>query len=264
MNIYFKELRSNALGLLIWSLAMVAYVNMAMVKFEATIASGNSMMELIQSMPKSLQNLMGVGLVDINTAIGFFTIAFIYLLLLGGIHGAMIGSTILSAEERDKTSEFLATRPVTRNRIMVMKFLAALTLVVIFTLVVFALSVVTVNRYGSVDYSLEVFSLMIGFFLTELFFLVLGFFLSAVLPSPKLAPVLTSGLLMLSFVLTLFLEMVEGVGFLAYFTPFSWFDGKIMLGLVAAQPLVYVVPLLLILLFLPLSFYFYNHRDLTI
>lgn len=264
MNIYLRELRAHWKGLLIWSLSLVAYVNMAMVKFNATVASGGSMEELMQAMPQALRNMMGIGIFDMSTPIGFYSLAFVYLLLLGGIHGGMLGATVLSSEERDKTSEFLMVRPVTRNRVILGKLLAALTHIVLFDLVVFLSSLSTLNRYGTGDYTKDVGLLLLGFFVCEVVFLVVGFFFSSVLPSPRLAPSLTMVVLVSTFLLTILAAMFEELKGLLYLSPFGWMDPKYLLGLVDMPVLMWILPILLVLVLLPLGVYRYNRRDLSI
>lgn len=58
----------------------------------------------------------------------------------------MLGSGIISKEERDKTAEFLLVKPVSRAHIMTAKLLAALTLLAVFFLVTYA------SAYGILSY----------------------------------------------------------------------------------------------------------------
>ena len=57
MNIYLKELKDRWKSTLIWSLSMLAYVVMSMVKFEAGASAAGSMEELLKAMPQSLRTL---------------------------------------------------------------------------------------------------------------------------------------------------------------------------------------------------------------
>ena len=50
---------------------------------------------------------MGFSDVDVSKISGYYSILFVYILLMATIHAAMLGADIIAKEERDKTSEFL-------------------------------------------------------------------------------------------------------------------------------------------------------------
>lgn len=260
MNIYLKELKDRWKSTLIWSLSMLAYVAMSMVKFEAGASAAGSMEELLKAMPQSLQNLMGTSLLDLGTPMGFFTAAFPYLLLVAGIHGGILGAGILAREERDRTTEFLATRPISREGILLPKLLAALTLSLIYSLSTTFFSLLVLQGYGPLDPDL--FLLMGGFMALDAFFLLLGFFLAAFLPRPRLAVPLASALVLFFFLLMVVGEMTGSMALFSWLTPFAWFDGKALLGLTEPGTGPYILALFLAFLLSLLSFFRYPRRDL--
>ncbi|KAF0092458.1 MAG: hypothetical protein FD141_642 [Fusobacteria bacterium] len=266
MNIFFKELKSHRKSLIIWSVALVLYVAMAMVKYDATVSVGDSMTALIETMPKVFQSMLGLGFFDLNTPIGFFAATFTYLMLLGAIHGSMLGANILSAEERDKTSEFLMVKPVTRNMVVLSKMCASLVNIVIFNLVVTIASVVIVNGYGTggETFTNDILALMLGFFVIELIFFIIGFFLSTVLRRSRFAPSLVTSILLITFLLSVLADMFDAVKWFKYFSPFSYFDPKMLLGFVEPNLVQIGLGILSIIILGSLSFFFYNKRDLEI
>ena len=266
MNIFFKELRSHAKSTIIWSISLLLFVSMAMIKYDATSSVGGGMNELIKAMPKAFQSMLGLGYFDINTPIGFFAATFMYLILLGAIHGAMLGANILSAEERDKTSEFLMVKPITRNAVVLSKMCAAFVIIVIFNVVVALSSISVVNGYGKggETFTNDILLLMVGFFVVELIFFVIGFFLSTVLRRSKFAPSLVTSILLITFILSVLADMFESVQWFKYFSPFSYFDPKVMLGFIDLNPIQVTLGILTILVLGGLSFFFYNRRDLEI
>lgn len=266
MNIFFKELKSHRKSLIIWSIALVMYVAMAMVKYDATVSVGDSMTALIEALPKALQSMFGMGYFDINSPIGFFAATFLYLMLLGAIHGAMLGANILSSEERDKTTEFLMVKPVTRNMVVLSKMCASLSIILIFNVVVAITSVIIVNGYGSngETYTNEVLALMVGFFVIELIFFFIGFFLSTILRRSKFAPSLVTSILLNTFILSVLADMFDAVNWFKYLSPFSYFDPKVLLGFVDPDPIQIGIGILSIIVLAFLSFVFYNRRDLEI
>src|SRR6059058_2084461 len=135
MNLFLREMRANRKSLLIWSIGVIFMVTAGMSKYGALSGSKQSLGELMAQMPKSLQAIMGIGNLDISTAIGYFGILFVYLVLMAVIHALMLGATIIAKEERDKTSEFLLVKPISRQQIITAKLAAALVNVVVFNMI---------------------------------------------------------------------------------------------------------------------------------
>ncbi len=266
MNVFFKELKSHSRSLIIWSVALILFVSMAMVKYDATSSVGGGMNELIKAMPKAFQSMLGLGYFDINSPIGFFGATFIYLMLLGAIHGAMLGANILSAEERDKTSEFLMVKPITRNMIVLSKMCAALVIIIIFNVVVSLASIFVVNGYGKggETFTNDILLLMVGFFVVELIFFFIGFFLSTVLRRSKFAPSLVTSILLITFILSVLADMFDKVKWFRYFSPFAYFDPKVLLGFLDPNIVQIGIGLISVIVLGSLSFVFYNKRDLEI
>ena len=147
MNIYMRELKAHRKSLLIWSIGMFFLVVAGMGKYSAGAATGgNSMNEIMLQMPKSLQSLFGVGIFDLTIALDFFAILFVYILFMAAMQTVMLGSGIISKEERDKTAEFLLVKPISRTKILTAKLLAAVTILLIFWAVTY------VSSYGILSY----------------------------------------------------------------------------------------------------------------
>jgi ABC-2 type transport system permease protein len=132
MNIFLKELKSHRKSLIIWSVCVFLMVLSGMAKYEAYSTSGQSINDLIGSMPKSLRAIMGFVSGDLSKASVYFAMLYLYLLLMATIHGTMLGANIFAKEERDKTSEFLFAKPVSRSTVITAKLLAAFVNIIIF------------------------------------------------------------------------------------------------------------------------------------
>lgn len=266
MNIFLKELRSHSRSLLIWSISLILFTAMAMVKYDATSSVGGGMTELVMAMPKAFQSMLGLGYFDINSPIGFFGATFIYLVLLGAIHGGMLGANILSSEERDKTSEFLMVKPVTRKQVVLSKMLASMFIILIFNMIVTVASISIVNSYGKngETFSADILALMAGFLIVELIFFMTGFFLSTVLKRSRLAPSLVTTVLLVTFMMSVLADMFDKIKWFRYFSPFSYFDPKVMLGYIDFNLIQVGIGIVTFLTLLILSFVFYERRDLEI
>jgi len=61
------------------------------------------------------------------------------------IHASMIGAAIISKEERDKTTEFLFAKPVSRNEIITAKLFSGFANILIFNLITTTSSIIMVD-----------------------------------------------------------------------------------------------------------------------
>lgn len=236
-----------------------------MSKYSAASKSGQSMNELVSKMPASLQALFGVGSFDLSKAIGFYGVIYLYLVLMTTIHSSLLGATILSKEERDKTSEFLYTKPCRRRDVLSQKIGLAILHVFLLNMVTSLVSIKMVELYSSdAGYTAIILKFMIGMLVLQLIFLFLGLGASAIRKNPRSAPSTISGLLLLFFLLYQFVTLNPKVAFLRFFTPFAYFDGGELMTKPGFNPLYLVLSFLIILVMALITFVFYEKRDLSL
>ncbi|MEH7251442.1 ABC transporter permease subunit [Neobacillus niacini] len=265
MNIFLKEMRSHRKSLIFWSIGVFLMVASGMVKYESLASSGQSMNEMLAGMPKSLLAVLGIGEFDISTASGYYGLLFIYLLLMATIHAAMLGATIIAKEERDKTTEFLFVKPVSRNRILTAKLLAAFVNILIINLVTFVSSILLVGKYSEGEVVTGDIAITIsGMFILQMLFLVIGSSLAAVKKKSKTAASLATGVLLLTYLISVANDLNENIEGLKYLTPFKYFEAKnVMFG--AGFELSFVIlSTVLIAVLTVVTFIFFKKRDLNV
>ncbi|CAM4442884.1 ABC-type transport system involved in multi-copper enzyme maturation permease subunit [Paenibacillus endophyticus] len=148
MNVFWIEMKAYSKSLIFWSIGILFLIASSMGKYAGLSSSGQSMSDLMAGMPTSLQALMGIGTLDLSKASGYYGVLFVYLVLMGTIHATMIGANIIAKEERDKTAEFLFVRPVSRNKVILSKLLAALANLAMLNIVSLAASLTLVAKYS--------------------------------------------------------------------------------------------------------------------
>ena len=134
MNLFMVEMKAHRKNLIIWAFGIIFMVASGMGKYVALSGTGQSMNDIFEKMPKSMLTIFGIGNFDLSKASGYYGMLFLYLLLMGNIHAAMLGADIISKEERDKTAEFLCSKPISRHKIVTSKLLAALVNIIIFNI----------------------------------------------------------------------------------------------------------------------------------
>lgn len=264
MNIFWKEMKSYRKSLIFWSIGIVLMVVSGMSKYAGLSASGQSMNDLMADMPKSLKAILGIGALDLNTASGYYGLLYLYLLLMATIHAAMLGANIISKEERDKTSEFLFVKPVSRNAIISSKLLAAFANIVIFNGVTLLSSILIVGQYSDGE-SLngDIAITMLGMFILQLLFLSIGSAIAAVKKKSKSAGSLATGILLLTFIISVAIELNERIDSLKYVTPFKYFEPKnVMYG--GGLDLIFVLlSVVMIVALFSVTYVFFEKRDLN-
>ncbi|MEH7113600.1 ABC transporter permease subunit [Neobacillus niacini] len=265
MNIFLKEMKSHRKSLLFWSIGVFLMVVSGMFKYESLSSSGQPMNEMLAGMPKSLLAVLGIGEFDISTPSGYYGLLFIYLLLMATIHAAMLGATIIAKEERDKTSEFLFVKPVSRNTIITAKLMAAFVNILIFNLVTLVSSILLVGKYsagGVVTGDITI--TMAGMFIVQILFLVIGSSLAAVKRKSKTAASLATGVLLLTYVLSVAIDLNENIEGLKYLTPFKYFEAKnVMFGNGFELSFVLLSTVLIAVLTV-VTYVFFKKRDLSV
>jgi ABC-2 type transport system permease protein len=260
-----REMRANRKSLIIWSICVIFMVVSGMAKYGATESSGQSMKEIIAQMPKSIQAMMGIGSLDISSAIGYYGILFLYLVLMATIHAMMLGASIIAKEERDKTSEFLLVKPISRSRIISNKLIAALVNLLIFNLITFISSIKMVAYYnhGQAD-ARDVGLLMGGMFILQLVFLFLGTGIAAVSKNPKRAGAIGTVILLLTYILSILIDLNSKLANLKYITPFKYYEAKHVLADGSLDATFVILSFLIIILFAGVTYIFFNKRDMNV
>jgi ABC-2 type transport system permease protein len=272
MNIYKRELRANRRSLILWCIGLFLFIGASMGKYSA-LAKDPVSLNIFNGLPMGLQAVFGVTSFDFLKALGFFGMIFPYLILMAAIHASMLGAGILSKEERDRTSEFLYVKPATRARIVTAKLLAALTCVVILNLVTWAVSVMLVGHFAVAGEPVAegVARLMLGLFCVQILFLSLGLAAAAVLKQPKAAPGVTTGVMLATYILSIAIDVNGKIGWLKGFTPFEYFDAKLIIGHETGNLLAqglngwYVaLSLAMTAVFITAAYLFFRKRDLKV
>ena len=265
MNLYLRELKSYWKAMTFWSLGIIFMVGAGIGKYSAFTTSGSvNLSDLFDAMPKAFFAIFGLAGIPVDSFGGFYGMIYAYVAIMGAVFAVMIGSGILAKEERDKTAEFLMVKPITRIRILAIKLLAALTLVVIFVGVTYALSFVSIAQVSPDDrINGELALMMLALFLVMVFYLCVSFFLAAYLKEAKKSSQLALLVMLGSYLVSVAMGIVDNLEFLRIIVPFQYFRVVDLLEL-KLDPFYLIVILVVSLGAIGLSVFFYPKRDLMI
>lgn len=265
MNIFLRELKAHRRSLILWCIAILFMIISAIGKFSAYAESGQSINELLSQIPESLKAVLGMGNFDLTKISGFYGMFYLYIVLMAAIHASMLGANIISKEERDKTTEFLMVKPVSRGKIITAKLFASLFNMIVFNLVTLILSIVLIGKYSKgEDITAEILLLMVGMGFLQLMFLTIGTGIAAISKHPKSTAAIAMALLLISFILSSVINMYSKIEFLKFITPFQYFKAEKLLREGGYEPVFLIFSLVIISALICVTYLFYEKRDLNV
>lgn len=152
-----KELKINFKSLLIWTLiiCIMLIVVFLIYPYMNENSGLNKIDEMMKMFPKEILEAFNMDSFSIATVFGWIkTEGYVFIILIGSIYSAILGSNILSNEEKDKTIEFLISKPITRNKIITSKLTCAFIDIFIFNLLVFLVELVGLSLSNELDFAL--------------------------------------------------------------------------------------------------------------
>jgi ABC-2 type transport system permease protein len=265
MNLYLQELKSYLKTMLFWILGIVFMVGAGIGKYEAFSSGGDlDIGAILDTLPKAFLAIFGLAGIPIDSFGGFYGMIYAYVTIMGAVFAIMVGSGILAKEERDKTVEFLMVKPISRMKILLVKLLAATTLVLVFVGVTWGTSAAIIITVSPDDpITMELAYMMIAMFFIMMFYLSISFFLAAFLKDAKKSSQMSLTVMLTSYMLGVIMGIIDNTDFLRILVPFQYFRVTELLDL--NLNLFYLVFTVVVSLgAIVASAYYYPKRDLMI
>ncbi len=261
MNIFLHELKAYRKSTIIWSLSMYSLAIMYILIFKGLGEDIEAFRVFISNMPDIAKKLLNIYLDSISTLEGFYSIVLPFVVLCGAIQAMNLGISIVSKEVRDKTADFLMTKPVSRELVLTSKILAAFsfllgTNIIYLTLTIFSTSAI------AVDYNMKLF-LMISLTLlfVQLIFMVLGIIISVM--AGKIKSVISISLsTVFGFYIVGSLGSIIGEDKARYISPFRYFDAGYIIKNAAYETSYIIVGCVFIIAAIVGSYLIYKKKDI--
>ena len=264
-NLFLKELRRNAAGLIIWITVITIFISVTMLVYPLFMKNQSKIVGLMNILPKELLQFKGVSnMNDFLSVLGFYAVNnIIYMMVLGSIYAIVLSSGILLKEEYNKTAEYLLTRPLSRSEIFISK-LAVLTLnVFLLNLVTSLAGLICLELVKNGPVSIRAFSILSLYtLLLNVLFGAIGLFLSTLVKRPKPITTVSIGLVLIFYFIFTLSKITEGIAKIGYLSPFRYVNTD------ATNPsysidfwhLTYFIGISVFLT--ALSYRFYNRKDI--
>lgn len=262
MNIFLHELKAYRKSTVIWAFSLVAMTVFFMSVFPAFTKDADEFLKLLESYPEGVRKALGVSLETITSLLGFYSYVFMYVVLCGSIQAMNLGTSILSKETREKTADFLLTKPVTRSQVVTSKLLAAVVSLVITNIIYVAAAAMTASAVSEKPFDMKIFLLIsLTAFFVEMMFLALGIFVSVIARKIKSVLPISLGTVFGFFILNMF-GSVLGEEAIRYLTPFKYYDTAYIMKHAGYETSFIIIEIIFITAAIFASYVIYSKKDI--
>ncbi|MCX7922848.1 MAG: ABC transporter permease [Clostridia bacterium] len=266
MIIFLRELAKNRKSFIIWTVVMVLLNLMMMSVYPTYADNAKKMQEMLENYPEGFVKAFGMGNLDLSQILHYFGVeAYLFITLLGSIYAMLLGSSILSKEESEKTIEFLLAKPVTRNTIVTAKGLCALFYIALFNAILVAVDYMLFEMFKKGDYSMNLFLLLSAApFLLHMTFAAIGFVISVFIVKAKSVYPLSIGVVLGLYFLSIASAVSDKLENLKYLTPFEYVSASRLLTKERIEPVYLVIMLCVITLSVAATYVIYNKKNISV
>lgn len=263
MNIFLHEFRAYGKSTVIWSCSLAVLIILFLSLFPSFSQNVAELDMMMEGFPEVIRKAIGWSSQNtLASILNFYAWVFLYIVLCGSVQAMTLGTSIVSKEIREKTADFLLTKPVSRSKIMTAKLAAALAALVVTNLIYGIASNLMASLVHTGPYNHEIF-LMISatLFFVQLMFLALGLFISVLLPKIKSVISFSLGTVFFFFIVNMISTSV-GDKDIRYFTPFSYYDTTFIIENSSYEISFIIVGLLFVLAAIAASYFVFTKRDI--
>jgi ABC-2 type transport system permease protein len=229
-NLFLKEMRRNAMSLLLWILVISILISFTMSVFQTFVENRSKVMGMLNLVPKGALQFKGISNVsDLLSVLGFYAVNnVIYMMVLGSIFAMVLGSNILLKEEYNKTAEFLLTRPITRSSVFISKAAVIFVHVIILNMVTALVGFISLKLVQKSDFSLNAFFILTLYTLMlNILFGAAGLFLSSVVKRPRPITTLGIGLVLFLYFIHTVSKITESSFRIGVISPFKYVNMEV-------------------------------------
>ena len=250
-----RELKYNFKSFLIWTIITLVIFLVVFLVYPSITNSDNIKMmdEMMKLFPPEVLKAFNMDIASIDTAYGRLkTEGYIFVLLITGCYGAILGTNILLKEENDKTIEYLNSLPIKRNNIVINKTIVGLIYIIILIILLGIFNYIGLSLSGDFDKKQYLLLSMTPLFPTILTYFICLFLSTLTHKSKKMLGV-SLGFVLISYILQTISTISESVEFLKYFSVFTLADTRNIITKTTLNPTMILITIVLSSIFFILS-----------
>jgi len=223
MNVFRQECKMNFRTTLLWILVLCSLGAVFMAFFPIIQRDMKTFLKLLDNFPPAMKALMGIVTESFSTPLGYYSFAFTFVTLSGAIQAMNLGVGIVSKETRDKTADFLMTKPISRTGILHAKLAASVVLLGITGIVYSVFMGIILRSYSVSDFDLKKYALeCLAFFILQIIFFAIGLLVSVFARKIKAVLPVSLGIVFFLYAISAF-AVTSASDKLRFLTPFQYF-----------------------------------------
>ena len=224
MTLIRHELKRGWKALLVWTLAIGAFIVICLFMYPEMKSQMDSISSIFSSMGM-FSSAFGLDALDFGSLKGFYGIECGNILGIGGaLFAALLGIAALANEEKNGTAEFLLTHPRTRTCVITAKLVSVLVQIVILNVIVWLMAVGSTAAIGEAVPWKEFTLLHLAYFLLQVELACVCFGISSFLWKGGMG--IGLGLAIALYFMNIIANLTSQADFLKYITPFGYADGS--------------------------------------
>ncbi len=218
MQVFKWEVKRNFKSFVIWSVFIIAIQFMYSALFPSFAGEGGLFSSKMRFLPKAFLKIFGVDHIDFGNILHFFAMqGQIWIFLFATFYLTKLSSSMFVKEEHDKTAEFVLSRPISRKKYVVEKFLSVSLYLILYDSTITFSILALFNRYKVKPFDTPLFlQIALSFWAVHIFMTTVGTVFSIVTRRRNIAD--TGSLFILGFfyVLSLISRVYEKYGYNGY------------------------------------------------
>ncbi|MCX8129654.1 MAG: ABC transporter permease [Clostridia bacterium] len=265
MTIFFREIARNRKQFLVWTIILVLSSIGMMAMYPTFADQAGEYNELMKKFPKEMLEALGLDQLNMGLILDYFAYVFLYIILFGGVYAMLLGSSIISKEESEKTVEFLMAKPVTRKMIITSKAACVLFYLVLFNLIFAVADYFMFEAVKKDAYSMNIFLLLhFGFFMLQLTFAAVGLLISVFVVKAKSLYPIVFGVVLGAFFLNIISAMSDKLENFKYLSPFKYVSPADMVKNGKIETTYLVIMAVVVIISVALTYLFYNRKNISV
>ena len=224
-NLFLKEMRRNALSLMIWMIVITLLISLTMSFYGTFMENQSKIAGMLTIIPKGALQFKGISnFSDLLSVLGFYSVNnIIYMMVLGSIFAIVLSSNILLKEEYDKTAEYLLTRPLKRSEIFLSKLAVIILNVFVLNLVTALAGFICMAVVKKGPFSIRAFLILSLYtLLLNILFGAIGLFLSTLIKRAKPITTLSIGLVLFFYFIYTLSKITSSAAKIGYLSLFRF------------------------------------------
>lgn len=259
MNMYLHELKSNFKFITVWFFSILTLITILVATYSTVSADVDAFKTVLLNYPESIRTAFGIDIDRIGSALGYYSSFIITFVCVCSATEAMIlGISILSKEVREKTADFIYTKPISRNLIVTNKILSSLTLLIISNIILAIVTFIELSLVANNTFDIKTFILLINVpYIIQLIFFTAGMFISSLMKKVKAILPISMGVVFFIYILSSFADEK-----MRALMPFKYFDTNYVLNNNSYEAGYLILSLCIIAFCTIFTYIFYKIKDI--